>query len=522
MIDLFIEQNAALFVKTHNELLRENFPYKLDYTWDSINVIDFITQESLGIKQSNEDLAKKILGLSCYLSICMYNIWKVICKDSKISLVYSQKEGSEALLKMENGIYVNNSFIKIDFFEVTLKTLKMQLDKIEYTKGIFIPLGLEGNRFSYIMNGILMGISPFIKGGWEEVTEKELSLYLHEVSNLLSLNKLTSLKLKYPAKDNIIKEDIFNPHLVLPPLGYKDQFIGSRIAFKLAQSIKNLSLDKTEIIELSLILLESPSILEASMGYLILGAYNDHGTFNDTLSEFSITYPILSGQLKPAFELFCKEILEQPSWQELSKASKVREANIRLKKEIEMGINPLVFSNDLEIIHDKTFRPYFECIDKYLIKEAFTLGSNLITLNDCPQSLKIQHAWLALECNAPNISIECLGSLDQKKLSQEELLRLKFINIIIDPRLIDLDFNSVKEILANKDISLLHKKQFALICAAFLNNSNNKDLLIKLFLDNPEILSLPLMRIVKKHIGSIDLPKKTRKAYWSKYNALKQ
>lgn len=520
MIDLFIEQNAALFIKAHSEHIRENSPYRLDYSWDSIHIIDYIFQDSMSKQQSKEEIAEKILGLSCYLGICIYNVWSHIFEDSSVHFIYSEVNGSHAILKVQGGLYVVEGEISIDFFDVVLSAMQMRADKIEYVRGSYIPLGLEQYRFCYISHGILMGLSPFIKGTWEKVAEESLSLYLHKTINHVGLTALTNLKMRYPTKDRIIQESFFNPHLLLPPAGYTDTYVASRPTFHLAKKIAEYNLSKAEILEFGSILLESPSILQAVCGYVLLCSHDDEGIFLDILPEFAIHFPILAGQLKPAFDIYQEEVHKEENWPTLSKNNKYPEAVRRIKKEISVGINPLFFISEFDIIRDSVFRPYFESIDSYLIKEAFSLGNSLLTLDDCPPSVKIQHAWLALECNAPHVSEQIIKSLSQTSLSEDEKTMLLFLKIIIDPQVIDIEFASLPSILNSTCISQLHKKQLALICLGYIHKSIYKDMLLSLLSAHTACLSIPLVQAMKKYVPELEIPKKLRKAYWSKYYLL--
>lgn len=471
MIDEIVEIRAQQFVVASRELLKDQYKSELNFTWTSISLLDLIFVKHLesGYGSRSTEL---ILDITAYIGVCIYRIWeKSFLVKPKLKI--QEKPNISLVLKLENGPFLKDDFIEIDLLQAFTELI---FGKMEYAKNNSIPYGLEKFKIEYFVNGVTAGLSPTLKGVWKEMDLREMSIIFVSLVETMSEDSIIPMHLKHPDKADIFKMELFNTHLVFPPLGFDEELIGIRSILNLADSFRKLDYKRDDIVTLASILFESSSILQVAIGYILLYSFKIDG-YRDLLMEFAASNPILCFRLKPACDAFCLEYQKENKWSDLSKSMNeelIEKSYAALTRTIEYGQNPLFHCADLKQTSNKKYRLYYENIDLGLIKEAFYLGEILCIEKD--KIILMQQCSLALNLGKMNRSKELIESIDMPALNQVELEFYLFLQASIAVALNQVErlkklFNVV---LTSTSLSTLKRKLFFIDSLKVLHSNNEK------------------------------------------------
>ena len=465
MIDLLVETNSAKFIQKYRGKLRENIAMNLDQNWNSVNYLDFIFNERISKINDPDAKLTEVFELSCYLGICIYKIW-ARAFDTKPKLHIIEKPKACLELKLESGPYIEDTPISIDLYtalsEILFKTSK-------YTKNSEIPYGIENFKIQYLAQSIATGIAPGIKGPWNALSDRDLAPIFHTVGLEITKDTVIPLQLNYPEQTDYLSPEVFFPHLVIPPLGYDDDLLGARPIYGICKIALIAGLGKEELGKLATILIESPSILQASIGFIIL-ANTKPITHRNVLSEFALHFPTLTYRLKPAYNLFAKEFLKSEDWTMLGKMTgpeQLIKAQTRLQQDIDLGLMPIFHCPDLSLPFERKYRAYFELIDLFMADGAYERGKRF---KNPPTGIILQQAFLACHLNLNQEAKNLISEIELSSLSPKELSFLLYINFLIPENHQDSKSitNQALALVTSNDLPSLRKK--ALLLTAVTNN----------------------------------------------------
>jgi hypothetical protein len=271
MIDILVESQAAAFIKDNRPLLRDSLQEKLNFSWDSVFLLDYIfIKRTLEFKDNPNQVFEFLISLSSYLGICIYKVWEESL-GAKPKLQITEKPKATIVIKLDQGSFVADEPISFDL----LDNLNKFLQKDEpYARNETLPYGLEKFKINYFAHGVVSGLNPNIKGTWKSLNINELQVVIRAVASEITEHVLIPLQLKNPDKTNYLSEGFYNPHLIFPPLGFNDNLLGLRPAYGIALTAKKNNVAREDLINLGSILIESPSILQAALGFIILACFN--------------------------------------------------------------------------------------------------------------------------------------------------------------------------------------------------------------------------------------------------------
>lgn len=472
MIDLLVESQAAEFIKTQRASLRDSLKLDLNFSINSIYLLDYIYEKNL-ILLGKDSLQFKefILNLTSYIGITIYNYWeKAFQFKPKLQITELPKAGIQ--LKLEEGPMIVYEPVVVDLLS-SINDFINNNKAFAYTE--IIPLGLEKHKISYYSLGILFGISPYLKGSWSKFKKEELGIIFSLLCNTIYKDYVIDFNTKLSTKHQIL-EDLYNPHLIFPPLGFEDSIIGMRPTYALIKSVQRNNLRNEELIKIGATLIESYNILHASLGFIILANLKPLA-FELMLTEFAMTYPILVNRLKAAYNLFSKEITKQADWTVLGKKNNIEDKTnsiANLEKEIQFGLSPYINCPDLSLTQDKKFRLYFEAIDLGLIPEAIKIGETIESNNN---SFLLQQSSNYLEVLDFKAVRKILSNIPLNNLTQKELENFLLVKGLLELReLKNIDINLLNTVISSKITPSIKIKKFILLYLSQTKHLTTTDL----------------------------------------------
>lgn len=231
-----------------------NLKFDLNFFWHESSYLDDLLWPLFGKKVLNDKEKSIINSASAFIGVMTYASWKTF--DPSLNLKLNKNTNSEIIISATGG-----QLIPLDHSHesnITLSLLNLIKD-ITLAKS-FISNKTENLLGSYkpitsLVKNLLCVKSIFAHGAINEAEDARLYNYLNNVHTFLAESTLTFLKDQSPqitekfSEENLLK--ILKTHLIFPPLGVDEKFLGSRTIIKQIELYQSFGLQIEEIISLT-------------------------------------------------------------------------------------------------------------------------------------------------------------------------------------------------------------------------------------------------------------------------------
>ncbi len=242
------------FIEKWGILLEVAPALNLDENWPSVGIIDLLTF-SLRLEESIEPEVDGLLkGSAAYLAKMVARSWERIVDHIEIA------DGPEGIfVRAEGGAYIpegEDVHVAIEReFRECLMTMPYPLPIL---RGKGKPVSFDSNIVSNFTLSIASGLSPHVKGAWEEKDTQSFGSALLEITKTLALQSSEYYATVFPDEPFGQMAELYLNDLIYPPLLIGEALPTQNAAKKLLSYFREYKVSEASIVQIAKNLAQSP------------------------------------------------------------------------------------------------------------------------------------------------------------------------------------------------------------------------------------------------------------------------
>ncbi len=404
---------------------------QLDFTFPSLGVLDRLLMPLRLKERLSEREEIMILGSSAYIGAMVYDVWSNFPDSSRIGLKFKTKENEEEkeeiLLSASGGKFMSQrESFRINITEALKYILSTPLTHFPVFPFFYPPIAPDDNLISLFSKSLICALSPFGEGEWKNLKLKNISKFLKTSDLIMSQTSSAYYRNAFPGERIGKDPNLYASQMILPPLGFKENYIGSFLASGIGRYLNNKKLNKKEIIALGTNLALSPDDTFSKAGFMILASeIKSDDKKNEEIENPNIKKVLLAREiigekalnLKPAIMILRAIRNKENNWLEHIVKENYEEANKIIETEKISNLLPFL-TLPLEYLKKEDFILFFAAVNfgspiisKYqldLLRERKENFNNV--------DLIIQSLYIDLYMHNKNISKKNLEILKKEDL----------------------------------------------------------------------------------------------------------
>lgn len=341
MIDPAVEALAGAFIEYTKRTLHEKASYRLDFSLISMTTLDVVLNSHQTPRSLSEADLELIKGAAAYIGIATYACWQEMTPRPKMKLVTRTSSDFEIALEVVQGpLITEGSIIKINLVSTIKRLMEKPPDLFPSFERFIVPRTPHLNIISTFAKGLLSGLSPFLEGPWKNIAVENFAQQLREVSIHLALGVSRYFAFRFSQDQFLSRPAIFTESILLPPIGYKEEFPYIRATQHLIKSLLSLEAQEKDIEQVALHLLTTPDSTLNTLGFILGSAY-DFPNLKEFLRAFAASSYLSGHQLRPALHLAKSLLQKKYSYLDCINDEDDKSALAILRSEYRLGLLPL-------------------------------------------------------------------------------------------------------------------------------------------------------------------------------------
>jgi len=430
MIESEVKKIADEFTNFWNEIFNEHPEFELDYTWPSIGIVDKIIFPLRNKKDFSKHDEPLIQGVSAYLACIAIECWKQY-PEVQARAYLSLEESKDVIIEAKGGEFLEkDEKFSICLTQVVKTVLKNASKQTKTFEEQIRFITSNDNLLSPVCTGIIPGLSPHGAGAWREQTKKSFNNYLIISAKTLA-NSCIKFKEKHFAGEEIGSDfNVYFPNLLLPPMQFDEPQPCARACMSLVMYSKQNKISNEQFERLTGNLALFHDELISSTGFALSAALVQNNEAPNWLKSYALSHEMRVILLKPSIDL-ARKGLGQKSFFELFEISEYIQANLQLKIEYGIGLTPLLYLEDYEILSDPLLEEFCYHLHWTALQECFDALKKYLKINSNIE-LKLQFIFLGIKLGLiDEMTIE-LSRLEHENIeSQANIFRINELNSLI-------------------------------------------------------------------------------------------
>lgn len=414
MIEDEVVQIAGEFSALWSDVLQDFPVYRFDFTWPSVGTVDYLLAPLRGKETFSETEDSLIRGAAAYLAGIAHDCWSTFPAGAKVRVFVQEHGDFDIVIRVSGGDQLRDH----ETFEVRIySTLQQLISKPANPFPTFADserfINPDSNLLSLFASGLVSGLCPYGKGPWTGRSVKRFAPYLQTVCSHLAASSASYCQRVFPADHLGVSAKLYYPHLILPPAGYGERYVGVRAAAGLIDSLKGANASEDEMRRCVIGLASTPDDLISLGGFAVASALCETPVPERLRAQGwirQISCPALRSSMKMARTLLGKK----DSWLSHLKEKEFTEAKRELSIERQLKYIPLLYLDKLDYIEDPLLDEFFHFVSWSHPKEAAEALGAYIEIKTLPAELRLQHIYLLLVLNQLDQAKAELSSLAEE------------------------------------------------------------------------------------------------------------
>ncbi len=395
MISEAVTQKANDFASVWNHVLMQFPRYRLDYSWESIGVVDLILSPLRNRLEIDEQEEFLLQGAAAYLGIIVYQCWETFPGPLELSLKEGDLARYELQLSAEGGPGLSaEQRVSIKLFTILRKLLHKPENPLPVYHGEPIPISPASNILSPFFAGVCSGLSPALQGPWKKKTPKELSEHVAATCIFGAKSMAERYMQLYPLDEYGADTDFYFSHLILPPAGTTEKYQAMEASAASFSRSRTLGLDDQQIVKLYENLSLSMDDLISKVGFSVVAAMSDSVPTGILRSQVEI-FDMRAAALRQAV-LMVRRLRElEGNWLTLLELKEFKAAQHWADIDHQLGLTPLLAFPVLSYLEEAKLWPLFRILVSTSVLDAQKSLEVQAGLMSLPPALVAQQAKLA-------------------------------------------------------------------------------------------------------------------------------
>lgn len=419
MIDERIQNLANEFAAFWTDLFSEHPRYSLAFDWPSLGVLDLILYPLRGKTEHNIGDDKLLDGAAAYLAVMMYKSWRSFPDHPRAEVRMTETPRTEIEVIATEGAFLSDG----QTFSISLVSLLKQilgaapnpLPTFATGKRLTTP---SLNLISILGTGLMTGLCPYGKGTWANLRPEEFAASLHVFCAANARSCADYYNDLFPTKTTGADPTLYQNFLILPPLGFDEDFPGARATAGLLDYARSRKTPNDELYSLSLDFLKFPNDLIASTGFITACAICEKG-LPEALLAHSDQLDITAAGFRPAVRLARKMLGLRESWRDFAEEQDWAGAIAFAEREYQLGLLPLYAPLLSPYLSIYSLHHLFEFIFSSETDRVASLLDSMNNHSNLPTKLLVYRLCLSLFVKDIPLAASLLDTIDQSALSED-------------------------------------------------------------------------------------------------------
>jgi len=340
MIDPVVEGLAKAFIDFAKKQTHGKSAYRLDFSLTSMTTLDIILSSRNTPRTLSEKDEELIKGAAAYLGIATYTCWQEMTPRPKIKLVSRTASQFEIALEVVSGPHIlEEKIVKINLVSTLRKLIENTPNPFPSFEKFIVPRTPHMDIIYCFAKGLLSGLSPYLNGPWKDIPAENFTQQLRDVSVHLAIGVSRYFAFRFSQDQILSRPALFTESILLPPIGYEEEFPLIRSTHHLIKSLQALEAQEKEIEQVALHLIMTPDSSLNSLGFILASVF-EFQNLKQFAKSFAASLYLSGNQFKPALHL-ARRLLKKPSSYLECLSNKDEETALALlREEYRLGIIP--------------------------------------------------------------------------------------------------------------------------------------------------------------------------------------
>ncbi len=269
MIEDKIKVLANGFVDFWNSKTKDSLKYKLDYTWPSISIIDFLLSDFYYKTQLSDVEKFHLQGAAAYIGGIAEQCWSFFPENHEVKLKFKNEE-----------IIIESYTNELKNYSVNIsKSLSLIIQEpkedTEYIIGQCIDFNTSPQFFKLFSLGLIFGYTGFGEGVWNSKTSVELEERFRIIKSLLAKTSAKFYSQRYFNEKEGTKHELYELCFILPPILFNKQVFSAANIINIINYLKGIDTNLVNFVPLLKNLSKNPDntiSLSASILYYLISS----------------------------------------------------------------------------------------------------------------------------------------------------------------------------------------------------------------------------------------------------------
>ncbi|MCB0321986.1 MAG: hypothetical protein KDD69_00385 [Bdellovibrionales bacterium] len=431
MIDNRVAELAGGFLRVWRPLA-ERFPScRLDLSWPSVGTLGLLLSPLRAKAQLADVDRLEIAAAAAYIGGIAYDVWSQFPGNPTIELrLEEQGEVPEVMLVVGGGSHIPPG-------QRLVLRLRAALEQWLGAKNTAVPvfadgartLTLDDNVLSIFGSALLSGLMPAAEGPWRGLSLNEFAPELQSAAEWMAESSAVHYQMTHPSELHGASRVLYFPHLVLPPAGYNERYLGCRPAAALCDYLRKFVPEHGDRVALCENLAIAPDDLISMAGFVVSAALSDEAP-DATLRAVAYSRRFSATLLRKALYLARTLLGRKESWIEHYRARRFDQAGAMLLRERDLGMLPLWYLDELHWLNHPTLSQLFDLLAETRLAEANDLLDFYSALELPAPELTLQRIFLKLTLGKQDTVAQLLADIEPQLGTLSPNSRFKFHELV--------------------------------------------------------------------------------------------